>query len=42
MAYVNRLSSEIHVDLRDESEKKKVPAQSLINKDNPLVVELSG
>ena len=32
--------SEIHVDLRDESEKKKVPAQSLINKDNPLVVEL--
>ena len=28
--------SEIHVDLRDESEKKKVPAQSLINKDNPL------
>ncbi len=32
--------SEIHVDLRDELEKKKVPAQSLINKDNPLVVEL--
>ena len=32
--------SEIHVDLRDESEKKKVPAQSLINKGNPLVIEL--
>lgn len=32
--------SEIHVDLRDESEKKKISAQSLINKDNPLVVEL--
>ena len=32
--------SEIHVDLRSESEKSKVPAQSLINKDNPLVIEL--
>ena len=32
--------SEIHVDLRDESEKKKISAQSLINKDNPLVIEL--
>ena len=32
--------SEIHVDLRSEIEKSKVPAQSLINKDNPLVIEL--
>ena len=32
--------SEIHIDLRDESEKKKVSAKSLINKDNPLVIEL--
>jgi len=32
--------SEIHVDLRDEPEKKKVPAQALINKGNPLVIEL--
>ena len=32
--------SEIHVDLRSEVEKSKVPAQSLINKDNPLVIEL--
>ena len=32
--------SEIHVDLRSKSEKSKVPAQSLINKDNPLVIEL--
>ena len=32
--------SEIHVDLRDEPEKKKVPAQALINKGDPLVIEL--
>ena len=32
--------SEIHIDLRDESEKKKVSAKSLVNKDNPLVIEL--
>ena len=32
--------SEIHIDLRDDSEKKKVPAQALINKDHPLVIEL--
>ena len=32
--------SEIHVDLRSEAEKSKVPAQNLINKDNPLVIEL--
>ena len=32
--------SEIHIDLRSESEKEKVPAKDLINKDNPLVIEL--
>ena len=32
--------SEIHIDLRDVSEKKKISAKSLVNKDNPLVIEL--
>ena len=32
--------SEIHVDLRNDEERKKVKAQDLINKDNPLVIEI--
>ena len=32
--------SEIHVDLRDEAEKAKVPGRDLVNKDNPLVIEI--
>ncbi|WP_047247506.1 alanine--tRNA ligase [Maribacter thermophilus] len=32
--------SEIHVDIRSEEEKKKVPGASLVNKDHPLVVEI--
>ena len=32
--------SEIHIDLRDESEKAKVPGKELVNKDNPLVIEI--
>ena len=32
--------SEIHVDLRDESEKAEVPGAELVNKDNPLVIEI--
>jgi len=32
--------SEIHVDLRDEAEKAKVPGKDLVNKDNPLVIEI--
>ena len=32
--------SEIHVDLRDESEKKRVAGRDLVNKDNPLVIEI--
>jgi alanyl-tRNA synthetase len=32
--------SEIHVDLRDEAEKAKVPGAQLVNKDNPLVIEI--
>ncbi|MBQ2539948.1 MAG: alanine--tRNA ligase [Bacteroidales bacterium] len=32
--------SEIHVDLRDEAEKAKVPGAELVNKDNPLVIEI--
>ncbi len=32
--------SEIHVDLRDDSEKQKVPGKDLVNKDNPLVIEI--
>ena len=32
--------SEIHVDLRDESEKAKIPGAELVNKDNPLVIEI--
>lgn len=32
--------SEIHVDLRDDAERAKIPGQSLVNKDNPRVVEI--
>ncbi len=32
--------SEIHIDLRDESEKAKIPGAQLVNKDNPLVIEI--
>jgi len=32
--------SEIHVDLRSEEEKSKIPGKELVNKDHPLVVEL--
>ncbi|MDR2409839.1 MAG: alanine--tRNA ligase [Bacteroidales bacterium] len=32
--------SEIHVDIRTEEEKKKIPCKELINKDNPQVIEL--
>lgn len=32
--------SEIHVDLRPESEKSKIPGRDLVNKDHPLVVEI--
>ncbi len=32
--------SEIHYDLRPESEREKTPAQELINKDHPLVIEI--
>ena len=32
-------SSEIHVDLRSEEEKAKIPGRELVNKDHPHVVE---
>ncbi len=32
--------SEIHVDIRSDEEKAKVPGASLVNKDHPLVVEI--
>ena len=32
--------SEIHVDLRDEADKAKVAGKDLVNKDNPLVIEI--
>ncbi len=32
--------SEIHVDLRDEDERAKVPGQDLVNKDHPQVIEI--
>ena len=32
--------SEIHVDLRSEEEKEKIPGKDLVNKDHPLVIEL--
>ncbi len=33
-------SSEIHIDLRSEEEKAKVPGAELVNKDNPQVIEI--
>ncbi len=32
--------SEIHVDLRDEADKAAVSGRELVNKDNPLVIEI--
>lgn len=32
--------SEIHIDLRSDEERKKINGTELINKDNPLVIEL--
>ena len=32
--------SEIHVDLRDDGDRKKVPGSTLVNKGNPLVIEI--
>lgn len=32
--------SEIHVDIRDENERKKVPGHQLINKGHPRVIEI--
>ena len=32
--------SEIHFDLRDDAERKKISGKSLVNKDNPLVIEI--
>jgi alanyl-tRNA synthetase len=33
-------SSEIHIDLRSEEERKKVPGKDLVNQDHPLVIEI--
>lgn len=32
--------SEIHIDLRDDDERAKVSGKDLVNKDNPLVIEI--
>ncbi|TRZ76397.1 MAG: alanine--tRNA ligase, partial [Bacteroidetes bacterium] len=32
--------SEIHVDLRDDREREKIPGYTLVNKGNPLVIEV--
>ncbi|MBR4815573.1 MAG: alanine--tRNA ligase, partial [Paludibacteraceae bacterium] len=32
--------SEIHIDLRDDAERAKVPGVELVNKDNPQVIEI--
>ncbi len=32
--------SEIHVDLRDEEEREKIPGHELVNKDHPEVIEI--
>ena len=32
--------SEIHIDLRSEEEKQRIPGRDLVNKDNPLVIEI--
>ncbi len=33
-------SSEIHIDLRSETDKNKIPAKELVNKDHPEVIEI--
>ena len=32
--------SEIHVDLRDDDERARIPGRDLVNNDNPLVIEI--
>ncbi|BAV94250.1 alanine--tRNA ligase [Ichthyobacterium seriolicida] len=32
--------SEIHIDIRDDHEKRAVPGRDLVNKDNPQVIEI--
>ncbi len=32
--------SEIHIDLRDDAERKKIDGSNLVNKDNPQVIEI--
>ncbi len=32
--------SEVHVDLRDDAERAKISGDKLVNKDNPLVIEI--
>ncbi len=32
--------SEIHVDLRDDAERTRIPGRDLVNNDNPLVIEI--
>ena len=32
--------SELHVDIRDDDERKRVDGKTLVNKDNPLVIEI--
>lgn len=32
--------SEIHIDLRDDEERAKIPGAELVNKSNPLVIEI--
>ena len=32
--------SEVHIDLRDDDERAKIPGAELVNKDNPLVIEI--
>ena len=32
--------SEIHIDLRDDKERKEIDGAKLVNKDNPLVIEI--
>ncbi|MEZ5103303.1 MAG: alanine--tRNA ligase [Draconibacterium sp.] len=32
--------SEVHVDLRSDEERAKIPGRDLVNKDNPLVIEI--
>jgi len=32
--------SEIHVDIRNETDRKKIPGKELVNKGNPLVIEI--